>query len=388
MLITDDTGPIWLAAVMGGATTEVAPGTTTCCSRRRTGTRSWSGAPPAGTSCPARRPSGWSAASTRELPLVALERAVELLGRARRAARPTTRVLDIDHARRRRADPARRRPAQPGVIGVDYSDDRWSAADARSAATVEPAATLLDGHPAELAARPAPTRPTWSRRSPGSRVRRRSPRPAARARPARAHRARQRRRRAVGRALAEAGLCRGAVATRSSRPAVHDAFGLPGDDPRRSAVRLANPLSEEEPELRTTLLPPLLGRCAATSAAASATWRCSRSGGLPPASGGRPRRRCSGVDRGPTEEEWAAADASVPAPAVARRGRARPASCEPAGWWGPGRAAGWADAVQAARSCSRPRASGDRSGRAASRRRGTPAGARSCGRRHGRRARR
>ena len=41
-------------------------------------------------------------------------------------------------------------------------------------------------------------------------------------------------------------------------PDVHDAFLLPPDDPRRQAMRLANPLSEEQPELRTSLLATLL----------------------------------------------------------------------------------------------------------------------------------
>lgn len=37
-----------------------------------------------------------------------------------------------------------------------------------------------------------------------------------------------------------------------------DLLGLPADDPRRVAVRLANPLSDEQPLMRTTLLPGLL----------------------------------------------------------------------------------------------------------------------------------
>ena len=37
-----------------------------------------------------------------------------------------------------------------------------------------------------------------------------------------------------------------------------DRLGLPGDDPRRRALRVANPVSEETPELRTTLLPGLV----------------------------------------------------------------------------------------------------------------------------------
>jgi phenylalanyl-tRNA synthetase beta chain len=38
-----------------------------------------------------------------------------------------------------------------------------------------------------------------------------------------------------------------------------DALLLPADDPRRIAVRLANPLNDEQPLMRTTLLPGLLG---------------------------------------------------------------------------------------------------------------------------------
>jgi phenylalanyl-tRNA synthetase beta chain len=37
-----------------------------------------------------------------------------------------------------------------------------------------------------------------------------------------------------------------------------DALGLPADDPRRTSVRLANPLRDEQPLMRTTLLPGLL----------------------------------------------------------------------------------------------------------------------------------
>jgi phenylalanyl-tRNA synthetase beta chain len=55
-----------------------------------------------------------------------------------------------------------------------------------------------------------------------------------------------------------------------------------------------------------------------------------------------------GVDRRPTDAEFAAADAVVPAQprhvAVVLTG-----DVEPTGWWGPGRAAGWADAVEAGR---------------------------------------
>jgi phenylalanyl-tRNA synthetase beta chain len=62
--------------------------------------------------------------------------------------------------------------------------------------------------------------------------------------------------RAVGRALAAAGY----VET-INYPFVaeqrHDDLGLPEDDPRRIAVRVTNPLSDQQPLLRTTLLPGL-----------------------------------------------------------------------------------------------------------------------------------
>ncbi len=67
----------------------------------------------------------------------------------------------------------------------------------------------------------------------------------------------QRVRRAVARALAEAGL----VET-LSYPFVGadqlDVLGVPAGDGRRRAVRLVNPLSEEQPEMRTNLLVTLL----------------------------------------------------------------------------------------------------------------------------------
>jgi phenylalanyl-tRNA synthetase beta chain len=67
----------------------------------------------------------------------------------------------------------------------------------------------------------------------------------------------QRLRRRIGTALAGAGfvetLCYPFVGDRD-----WDALGLAPDDPRRTTVRVANPLSDEAPELRTTLLPGLL----------------------------------------------------------------------------------------------------------------------------------
>ena len=67
----------------------------------------------------------------------------------------------------------------------------------------------------------------------------------------------QRIRRSVSRTLAEQG-CVEVLSYPFVSPGVHDDFGLAADDPRRRALVLANPLSDEQPELRTSLLATLL----------------------------------------------------------------------------------------------------------------------------------
>ena len=69
--------------------------------------------------------------------------------------------------------------------------------------------------------------------------------------------ARQRSRRQVGRALADAGYVE-VLSWPLGSAADSDALQLPPEDTRRLAVPIANPLSDDEPQLRTTLLPGLL----------------------------------------------------------------------------------------------------------------------------------
>ncbi|HEX4729153.1 MAG TPA: phenylalanine--tRNA ligase subunit beta, partial [Jatrophihabitans sp.] len=135
-------------------------------------------------------------------------------------------------------------------------------------------------------------------------------------------------------------------------PSVHDDFGLAADDPRRRALRLVNPISDAEPELRTSLLPGLLTNLVRNVGRGSRNlalfelglvFQAGDPGPLPP----RP-----GVDRRPTDEQLAAIEASVPAqPRHAATVLA--GELEPAGWWGAGRPAGWADAIESARLIAR-----------------------------------
>ncbi len=161
----------------------------------------------------------------------------------------------------------------------------------------------------------------------------------------------QRLRRRIGLTLAGAGYVE-VLSYPFIDPKVHDAFGLPADDPRRSALRLANPLSDEEPELRTSLLPGLLatlkrnvGRGADDLALfeLGSVYRPETEQSRHPHNPPRP-----GVDRPPTRAEIAALEALLPRQprrvAVVLTGRR-----ERAGWWGPGRLVEWSDAVEAAR---------------------------------------
>jgi phenylalanyl-tRNA synthetase beta chain len=161
----------------------------------------------------------------------------------------------------------------------------------------------------------------------------------------------QRVRRRVGRDLAGAGyvevLCYPFVGRRD-----FDQLGLPEDDPRRNTLRVLNPLSDTQPEMRTTLLPGLL-----------ATLRRNLGRGINdaalfetglvffPRPGATPPPRLSTEHR-PTAEQLAALDAALPDQpahiAVVLSGLR-----EPAGWWGEGRPATWADAVEAARTVAR-----------------------------------
>ena len=159
-------------------------------------------------------------------------------------------------------------------------------------------------------------------------------------------------------------------------PSVHDDFGLAADDPRRQALRLANPISDAEPELRTSLLPGLLTNLVRNVGRGSRDVALFELGLVFQGGPAQPLAPRPGVDRRPTAEQLAAIEATVPAqPRHAATVLA--GELEQPGWWGAGRQAGWADAIESARSIARAARVDLGSGRPTGRR-GIRAGARSC----------
>ncbi|WDZ82364.1 phenylalanine--tRNA ligase subunit beta [Micromonospora cathayae] len=353
--------PVSLAAVMGGETSEVVAGTSTVLFEAA----HWD---PVMVGRTARRHKLFSEAAKRwergvdpALPLVAIERAVTLLTtHGGGTADPA--ILDLDHVRPRTpvtlpADLPTRR------VGVDYPPARVVALLEQIGCTVSQGADRLAEDPGTVGV-PAGDRavltvvpPTWrpDLTDPADLVEEvvrldgydRVPSVLPTAPPGRGLTPAQRRHRAVARALAEQGYVE-VLAHPFVAPGLPDLLGLPADDPRRAAVRLANPLSEEEPLLRTTLLGPLLGILKRNIGRGQRDLALFETGlvfhprpdaGPPPA---------MSVAHRPSDTEFAAADAVLPRQprhvAVVLAG-----DVEPAGWWGAGRPAGWADAVEAGR---------------------------------------
>ncbi|MFF3176042.1 phenylalanine--tRNA ligase subunit beta [Streptomyces sp. NPDC057900] len=162
---------------------------------------------------------------------------------------------------------------------------------------------------------------------------------------------RQRLHRRVGRALAGAGYVE-ALNYPFTGEAVLDQLGLDADDDRRRTVRLVNPLSDEEPSLRTTLLPGLLGALRRNDGRGSHDLALFETGLVFRPTGQETKPVRLPVDRRPTDEEIASLNAALPR--QPRRAAVVLAGArEQAGWWGKGRPADWADSVEAARTIAR-----------------------------------
>jgi phenylalanyl-tRNA synthetase beta chain len=164
----------------------------------------------------------------------------------------------------------------------------------------------------------------------------------------------QRLRTALGRALAGSGYVE-VISSPFGSAADFERLQLTADDPRRCAVSLANPISEAEPQLRTTLLPGLFRVINRNVGRGFADLSLFEIGSvartrLDPA--GSRTAPILPVDRAPAPEEIAELDNALPDQprllAVVLTGQR-----EASGWWGAGRPASFHDAIEAARTVLR-----------------------------------
>jgi phenylalanyl-tRNA synthetase beta chain len=163
---------------------------------------------------------------------------------------------------------------------------------------------------------------------------------------------RQRLRRSVGRTLAETGYVEVLASPFSSRSDA-ELLGLPPEDMRRPAVVVANPLSEDEPLLRTTLLPGLF-RTLTRNIGRGFTDTALFEIGLVfrPRPGAAASAPILAVDRGPSVEELASLEPALPEQPL-RVGAVLAGQRTLAGWWGGSSPVSWADAIEAARAVGR-----------------------------------
>ncbi|KKO83587.1 phenylalanine--tRNA ligase subunit beta [Corynebacterium otitidis] len=159
----------------------------------------------------------------------------------------------------------------------------------------------------------------------------------------------QRRRRAVGHALAYNGYAE-IIPSPFLDATVFDSWGLDADDPLRNTVAVQNPLDRDYDRLATTLLPAMLealGRNVARGLSDARLYSVAQVSFR-----GEDRSPMPSVKKRPSEEEVAAVVGSLPAQPlhVATVGAG---SVVPAGPWGEGRGYAWSDAVESARLVAR-----------------------------------
>jgi len=341
LLITDDRGPIGLAGVMGGESTEIGLSTTAVVIEAA----HFAPVPAART---ARRHRLISEASRRfergvdpALPWVAAQRVADLLARLGGGviepgatvvgAEPTRPVIELA------GDLSAR------VTGIDVDA-------ATAAGSLRAVGCDVTDRPGGFAVTPPTWRPDLT--DPYDLVEEvarvvgydRVPSVLPRAQLGRGLTAEQRLRRRVGEVLAGAG-CTEVIAYPFVGPADLDGLGLPADDLRRDVVVVANPGSSRQPWLHTTLAPALLGVAARNAGRGQSSLSLSLQAPVfLPGADGLPTAPTPPVDRRPYDDELKALDAALPAQprhlAVLLSGDRRPA-----GWWGSAEPASWADAI-------------------------------------------
>ncbi len=127
-----------------------------------------------------------------------------------------------------------------------------------------------------------------------------------------------------------------------------DQLMLPAGDDRRRAVRLANPLSEERPLLRTSVLGSLVDVLRRNVSRGHKDVALFEMGLVFRPGGPLGRAPIPGVTARPSEAEIDELYSAVPAQ-PRRAGILAAGLAEQAGWWGPGRPIDWSDMVSAVR---------------------------------------
>ncbi|MEP6629711.1 MAG: phenylalanine--tRNA ligase subunit beta [Lapillicoccus sp.] len=125
-----------------------------------------------------------------------------------------------------------------------------------------------------------------------------------------------------------------------------DTFGLPSDDERRRAVRVVNPLSDEAPLMRTSVLATLVDALRRNVSRGRDDLGLFEIGMVTlPDAGAAHTAPVPGVDRRPGAETVEAIMRAIP-PQPRHVAAVLTGEVERSGWWGPGRRASWEDAVE------------------------------------------
>jgi phenylalanyl-tRNA synthetase beta chain len=152
-------------------------------------------------------------------------------------------------------------------------------------------------------------------------------------------------RRSAARALAGAGLVE-VLSYPFVAPERHDALAHPAGDDRRRALRLANPLSAEQPLLRTTVLATLVDVARRNLSRGARDLALFEIGLVYRPSGATVTAPALPAAVRPSDDQLAALRATVP-PQPRHAALLLSGHRELPGWWGPGRIADWSDAVAA-----------------------------------------
>ncbi|NMM24576.1 MAG: phenylalanine--tRNA ligase subunit beta [Phycicoccus sp.] len=131
-------------------------------------------------------------------------------------------------------------------------------------------------------------------------------------------------------------------------PQSHDDLGLPADDQRRHTVRIANPLSDEAPLMRTSVLSTLVEALRRNVSRGQRDTAIFELGLVTRPSGVLLAAPVPGTHARPDDATLTQILAAVP-PQPRMIAFALTGASDRAGWWGPGRPADWADVVGAAR---------------------------------------